>query len=694
MPNGLVPICINLGKCDDFGMWCDTSFLGDNALIYDNQTDYSCLQDAFINKGVEHAAILTPDLVMNKYWKEVAQKYSHVLSDDFKYGLMSIEGVIGNVIGERDDYPFLVEIDNYNIRGCVMRKKWYVRNLANQIRTKCDDIVGSSLGQNKNGYNLKMFALKQPVAMSRAALGNDQNKINEFIGKDFYDLKMNYGFDKIPENMHITEEEGISFLVPTYKRPENVRAFATLVDKCAKYKKNIEIVYGTHEDDKDTIEAIEKVNSELEISVRCEIIDKYEDGKPHLCFFWNQIYPKAKYDIVGFYGDDVEFDCQEWDKYVFWEFRKNKHVMVYGDDSHGGEDFATLFFTHKETHKAFGYYMYPKLRRYFMDVLWDQVYRNAQRRVFYKQIKVIHRSGALEPSRIDEIWKAMDVFVNSDAVLWKSKEYECEVKRCTKILINLKDKVTCFYNALHLGDCVFHVHFMRKFIECNEGLVRLYCHKEYIPELEKHVGKENEKRIFLLDIENKPDSAINCWLGVDEWFWKQSDNPVFNEIYPRFYQMLADKYGFINPIKTKMDMLSDHPFCKDWICGGKWDYLVVNSFPKSGQLSYDRMNRAVFDEIIKRLIREGNKVITTLKVEGVPCTADDHMNLLQIGSVAVAAKNIIFIHTAPHIHAINKWSLENCKRFICISEFGHTYTYNDKFKNVKSFKELERELWK
>jgi hypothetical protein len=115
------------------------------------------------------------------------------------------------------------------------------------------------------------------------------------------------------------------------------------------------------------------------------------------------------------------------------------------------------------------------------------------------------------------------------------------------------------------------------------------------------------------------------------------------------------------------------PVPSDFDC----DILIGNCPAFSGQYRY---KPARFVERIQKWRSESDYKFTTvhnLGLSDVPCTLDSNLNLLQIGNIAMRAKYIIAIASAPIIYCFNKWNIDTVKKWIVLSNRS-TYTYNDR----------------
>jgi len=229
--------------------------------------------------------------------------------------------------------------------------------------------------------------------------------------------------------------EGISILVPTFKRPENIENFTLSVDGTTSDPRNIEIVFGVHEEDKESIKKIKELKTKIEI--RYKLILNHPEGV-HLAYLWNQVYEKAKYQILGYFGDDVLFRTPGWDREIRKEFAKDRIVMVSCNDVHVKKgSTATLFFTHKTVHEKVGFYLNPKYRRWYTDTFWNDVFRKAGKIHYREDIVMEHLAPDVFKEKRDEIYNRMEKFKKSDQIIWCTPESQKEIETISQIVKNL-----------------------------------------------------------------------------------------------------------------------------------------------------------------------------------------------------------------------------------------------------------------
>ena len=244
----------------------------------------------------------------------------------------------------------------------------------------------------------------------------------------------------------LNQSTGISILVPycydpqtkymskfatPFVRPTAVIDFAKAVDETTKNPQKVEIVFGIHKDDLETRKQVEALS--LNISVRYVFIEQRKDNNINLSYMWNQVYQHAKYDIVGFFGDDVIFKTSGWDIEVEKEFIKDKYIMISCNDvtfHHGNE--SVLFFTHKAMHNALGFYLKEKYRRWFMDLFWDRLYRRIGKLHYREDIVTEHINPLI---KIADASKNMQDLIRGDQREWFKSDNE--INECILKLASL-----------------------------------------------------------------------------------------------------------------------------------------------------------------------------------------------------------------------------------------------------------------
>jgi len=231
-----------------------------------------------------------------------------------------------------------------------------------------------------------------------------------------------------------------------------------------------------------------------------------------------------------------------------------------------------------------------------------------------------------------------------------------------------------FFNEYHLGDNVFHIMFLRKLCSMTTDNFVYYVNHAYLVELQHHVV-EYESRITLLPLQQKTPTAINAWIG--EIYYTHPNKRMYDIFYVDWFNYLTTKiYGK----SLNINLYSDYQPLS--ISKNPIDILVINSLPQSNQFP---LNIALFDNKIKELAQKYS-VITTRKIEGVPCTLDNGLTLVDIGCIASNASHVVAINTGPITACLNKWAISRVKSWI-VGDVNHSYSF-DNVTQVKSTEEL------
>lgn len=120
---------------------------------------------------------------------------------------------------------------------------------------------------------------------------------------------------------------------------------------------------------------------------------------------------------------------------------------------------------------------------------------------------------------------------------------------------------------------------------------------------------------------------------------------------------VARQLGFESPFTRSQHLLFDFPALDTRKTPGEFDVLVINSEPCSGQFrAMAEHGSGYFNELAEEL-GVNHRVITTLKVPGIPCTMDYGEHISGIGCIARTCRMIVGLATGPwwpclstHVH--------------------------------------------
>lgn len=206
----------------------------------------------------------------------------------------------------------------------------------------------------------------------------------------------------------------------------------------------------------------------------------------------------------------------------------------------------------------------------------------------------------------------------------------------------------------HFGDNVIHILFLSKLAKQNPHInFYHYCKRQYIDELLPYVNVFGN--LYIRSLESRPYYSLNAWKNY-KGDWERSDfknNVVM--YYIDFFERFSNKISIENPIKSEGDFLFDADLLIDCNVDGSYDYLVVNSIPLSGQFNcVTNLDKFVHD------LSASSKVITTRKLNGIPCTSDFGYSMFQIGCLAKSCKNLLMVSTGPSWYPLNTVTYSKC----------------------------------
>jgi len=256
-----------------------------------------------------------------------------------------------------------------------------------------------------------------------------------------------------------------------------------------------------------------------------------------------------------------------------------------------------------------------------------------------------------------------------------------------------------FYNLYHLGDNAFNMIFfkiIKPYIEENSIIIHYYCLPEYI----KQISEFNDiPNVIIENLYNKPANSIELWIDKEmkglSWtkiYNKNCQAGLKRSYYDRFFASFFNKVLEIMKIKLtiKTFYYKDRNLKTRYVNINrqfnnkyrKVDILILNSQPMSGQFNY---NKSEWDIHIKYLNTK-YKVMTTTKVDGIPCTMDDNLTIKDIAAISTHVKIIIAVNSGVVPGLLNKYTLNNIK---------HVYIFDDRckfsyktFENKDSIKEI------
>jgi hypothetical protein len=238
------------------------------------------------------------------------------------------------------------------------------------------------------------------------------------------------------------------------------------------------------------------------------------------------------------------------------------------------------------------------------------------------------------------------------------------------------------FNALHLGDNLVHLHFLRKLAQRypeihfthgapDEHLAQLYPLWHDLPNL------------TVQSIALTGQGAINAWCGAGGWWYQQPSTHNWCATYLRWLDHLAKEMGLDNPIRETHELLFDYPTLKaHGKCDPVWDFLIVNSQPMSGQ--WGGYSAEGFQNLAGWLHYQGKRVLTTSPTGLAEIACTKHgisglftnmesapLDVTQIGFLSQICRCIIGCVTGPMWPCLNIWNADTVKLRIHLQDREH-----------------------
>ena len=243
-------------------------------------------------------------------------------------------------------------------------------------------------------------------------------------------------------------------------------------------------------------------------------------------------------------------------------------------------------------------------------------------------------------------------------------------------------------NDSKLGDSLFvmvYLYSIKDYLEKNNIQINFYIRSKFLNDIKEF----SSKNINFFDIDNKPDDAINAWIGYDQpevllVFDKQSCwmsflSKTLTNIGKQMNLPPMDNFTYTDPDLLDRYNSLDKKY-------KNIDILIINGRPFTNQIEY---NKDEWDSFIKKLSSSYN-IVTTDKVDTIKSTRDDNLSVKNIAAISTHAKYIIAINTGPMVACLNTYALKNVKKWYI---FDKNVSYmRANFVMNKTFDEILSEL--
>ena len=260
-----------------------------------------------------------------------------------------------------------------------------------------------------------------------------------------------------------------------------------------------------------------------------------------------------------------------------------------------------------------------------------------------------------------------------------------------------------FWSQHHLGDNMYHFHYCRKVLEKNKD-IQIDYYLRPPTDCKNYDRHYNELKLHIDDLERfnlirdviQPIGAIDIHInsndrGQQYYKFLTYTNRSYNDFYVQFFTDMSDRLGIDNPIKTNDDLLIDNYkiLINNRLYNKKFDVLVINSMPNSGQIEKDL---TPFDTLFEYLLSKNLKVISTEKTKypEILSTIENNLSLLEIGNLSLYCDYVIGVHTSPIIYTFNIWNINKIKRWVVFQNEGITYSFNNRINNLSSLNYMDK----
>lgn len=218
-----------------------------------------------------------------------------------------------------------------------------------------------------------------------------------------------------------------------------------------------------------------------------------------------------------------------------------------------------------------------------------------------------------------------------------------------------------FHNAYHLGDCLYHLHYLMRLWRLSGRASTFFCAASYHAELSAFLPDGFDIR--LEPLEARPAESVDCWIGANDFHIRHPNWHDYHAFYVDFFKSLSAVAGVHCPIQRPADMLFDSPAIPArGVPSVEYDWLIVNAKPLSGQWDTDGDD---WIGLVTMLLNAGQRVITThpCGIHRVPATINLRWRVADIAKLSMGVRNLVAIDTGPTGSTFNIWN-QGINRFI------------------------------
>jgi len=198
----------------------------------------------------------------------------------------------------------------------------------------------------------------------------------------------------------------ISIVVPTRKRPRNIKRLVESIKKQSYDLSNIQVIFRVDDDD--------ATATEIGIIAKNYLKDVYiikDKPKENLSDLWNECYSSATYPLIMMCADDVIFRTKHWDRKVLKRLPnpKNTLYLAWGNDLNQKGIMPTLPILSKAWVENVGYFVPEGYISDFCDIHIFDIAKRLEKRgynamIYMKDIIFEHMHPTVGKAKWDEIY--------------------------------------------------------------------------------------------------------------------------------------------------------------------------------------------------------------------------------------------------------------------------------------------------
>lgn len=233
--------------------------------------------------------------------------------------------------------------------------------------------------------------------------------------------------------------------------------------------------------------------------------------------------------------------------------------------------------------------------------------------------------------------------------------------------------------ALRLGDNLAALHFLRSLALAHpRDTFTHYAHLSYLAQLSEVVCDVPNLNVKSIEsVCDAPKNAADFWgmkprfPSVDLWknaggFWARHPLRLnYAQFYLGHCAKIADDMGVQNTMRAVQDIPFNFPALTAWKYE-PFDFLVVNSQPKSGQLP--AYNVAEMNALIGTLSNRYKVITTAPTPHACGCTQEHGMTVAQIGALSRFCKYIVAVSTGSSWTTFNTFNADSVKLRVVLIE--------------------------